>query len=161
MNKSVVARTRQRSRRGMQDMSALPSCWSTQFTWACKDNIATKWTMAASSNRSSLPSGDHVFAVVDYYSLYIEIQVMKSTTTDKIIASLKRMFLTHGLPISIVTVPNLLVTNLESSWKMRELSIVPLHHCGRRRTEKYSVKIVPCKSASQLLRLRRKAGKRN
>ena len=28
---------------------------------------------------------------------------MKSTTTDKIIASLKRMFLTHGEPISIVT----------------------------------------------------------
>ena len=50
-----------------------------------------------------LPSGDHVFAVVDYYSRYIEIQVMKSTTTDKIIASLKRMFLTHGLPISVTT----------------------------------------------------------
>ena len=50
-----------------------------------------------------LPSGDPVLAVVDYYSRYIEIQVMKSTTTDKIIASLKRIFLTHGLPISIVT----------------------------------------------------------
>ena len=51
----------------------------------------------------SLPSVDHVFAVVDNYSRYVEIQVMKSTTTDKVIASLKRMFLTHGLPISIVT----------------------------------------------------------
>ena len=50
----------------------------------------------------SLPSDDHVFVVVDNYSRYVEIQVMKPTT-DKVIASLKRMFLTHGLPISIVT----------------------------------------------------------
>ena len=49
----------------------------------------------------SLPSGDHLFVAVDYYSRYVEADVMKSTTTDKIIASLKTMFLTHGLPISI------------------------------------------------------------
>lgn len=49
-----------------------------------------------------LPSDDHVFTVVDCYSRYIEIQEMKSTT-DKIIDSLKRMFLTHGLPISVAT----------------------------------------------------------
>lgn len=49
----------------------------------------------------SLPSGDHLFVAVDYYSRYIEVEHMKSTTTDKIIRSLKRMFLTHGLPLSI------------------------------------------------------------
>ena len=48
-----------------------------------------------------LPSGDNIFAVVDYYSRYVEIQVMKSMATAKMTASLKHMFLTHGLPISI------------------------------------------------------------
>ena len=50
-----------------------------------------------------LPSGDHLFVVLDYYSRYMEVQVLKSTTTDKIIWSLKSMFLTHGLPVSITT----------------------------------------------------------
>ena len=34
-----------------------------------------------------LPPGDHLFVVVDYYSRYLEVQVLKSTTTDKSIAS--------------------------------------------------------------------------
>ena len=49
----------------------------------------------------SLPSGDHLFVAVDYYSRYVEVDVMKSTTTDKIIASLKKMFHIHGLPICV------------------------------------------------------------
>lgn len=48
-----------------------------------------------------LPSGDHLFVVVDYYSRYMEVDVLRSTTADKVIASLKKMFLTHGLPVSI------------------------------------------------------------
>ena len=40
--------------------------------------------------------------VVDYESRCIEVQVLKSTT-DKIIESLKNMFLTHGLPVTIPT----------------------------------------------------------
>ena len=51
----------------------------------------------------SLPSGDHLFVVVDYYSRYMELQVLKSTTTNKIIWSLKSLLLTHGLPVSITT----------------------------------------------------------
>ena len=47
----------------------------------------------------SLPSGDHLLVAVEYYSRYVEVDVKKSTTTDKIIASLK--FLTNGLPKSI------------------------------------------------------------
>ena len=49
----------------------------------------------------SLPSRDHQFVVVDYHTRYMEVQVLKSTTTDKIIKSLKS--LTHGLPVSITT----------------------------------------------------------
>ena len=49
----------------------------------------------------SLPSGDHLFVGVDYYSHYMEVDVLKTTTADKVIGSLKRMFLAHGLPVSI------------------------------------------------------------
>ena len=53
----------------------------------------------------SLPSGDHILVVVDYYSRYMEVEVLKSTTADncKVIASLRKIFLTHGLPVSITT----------------------------------------------------------
>ena len=33
----------------------------------------------------------------------MEVEVLKSTTADKVIASLRKIFLTHGLPISITT----------------------------------------------------------
>ena len=51
----------------------------------------------------SLPSGDHLLVVVDYYSRYMEVEVLTSTTADKVIASLRKIFLTHGLPVSITT----------------------------------------------------------
>ena len=51
----------------------------------------------------SLPSGDHLLVVVDYYSRYMEVEVLKSTTADKVIASLRKIFRTHGLPVSITT----------------------------------------------------------
>ncbi|XP_021353566.1 uncharacterized protein K02A2.6-like [Mizuhopecten yessoensis] len=56
-----------------------------------------------SADLMSLPSGDYIFVVVDYYSRYFEVDTMKSTTTDKIVRSLGKMFLTHGFPISITT----------------------------------------------------------
>ena len=51
----------------------------------------------------SLPSGNHLFVVLDNYSRCMEVQVLKSTTTDKIIRRLKSVFLTHGMPVSITT----------------------------------------------------------
>ena len=51
----------------------------------------------------SLPSRDHLLVVVDYYSRYIEVAVLRCTTADKVIASLRKIFFTHGLPVSITT----------------------------------------------------------
>ena len=51
----------------------------------------------------SLPSGDHLLVVVDYYSRYMEIEDLRFTTANKVIASLRKIFLTHGLPVSITT----------------------------------------------------------
>ena len=50
-----------------------------------------------------LPSGDSVLVVVDYFSRYYEIEIMRSTTSEKIIESLERIFMIHGLPISVTS----------------------------------------------------------
>ena len=51
----------------------------------------------------SLPSGHTLLVVVDYYSRYLEVDFLNSTTTGKVIASLKKIFLIHGLPKEITT----------------------------------------------------------
>ena len=50
-----------------------------------------------------LPSGDSVLVVVDYFSRYYEIDIMRSTTSEKIIESLERIFMIHGLPLSVTS----------------------------------------------------------
>jgi len=49
----------------------------------------------------SRPSGDHLLVVFDYHSHYMEVEVSRSTTADKVIASLRKTFLTHELPVNI------------------------------------------------------------
>ncbi|XP_061196490.1 uncharacterized protein K02A2.6-like [Saccostrea echinata] len=50
-----------------------------------------------------LPSGDSLLVLVDCYSRWMDVTIMKSTTTDKVIQSLKSTFATHGVPLSIRT----------------------------------------------------------
>ena len=52
-----------------------------------------------------LPSCDSVLhvVVVDYFSRYYEIEIMHSTTSEKIIESLERIFMIHGLPLSVTS----------------------------------------------------------
>lgn len=67
------------------------------------DLPAGPWQDVAIDLMGPLPSGDYVFVCVDYYSRYYEIDILKSTTTERIIDSLEKMFLTHGLPLSITS----------------------------------------------------------
>ena len=39
--------------------------------------------------------------MVDYFSRYYEIEILFSTTSEKIIESLERIFMIHGLPLSV------------------------------------------------------------
>lgn len=61
------------------------------------------WQLLGADLLGPLPSGDSLFVVVDYYSRYVEVEIMRKTTTDRIIKSLHKMFQIHGLPIQIVT----------------------------------------------------------
>ena len=48
-------------------------------------------------------SGDSVLVVVDYFSRNYEIEIMCSTTSAEIIKSLERIFMIHGLPLSVTS----------------------------------------------------------
>ena len=59
------------------------------------------WQRLAMDFSGPLPSGDSVLVVVECYSCYYEIAVMRTTTSEKTIDVLKEIFMQHGLPISV------------------------------------------------------------
>ena len=61
------------------------------------------WQDLATDLMGPLPSGECVFVVVDYYSRYFEVDILKSVTSVTIIGSLERIFCTHGLQQSLKT----------------------------------------------------------
>ena len=48
-----------------------------------------------------LPSGHSLLVIVDYYSRFYEVEIMQSTTAEKVIDCLADTFSRHGLPITI------------------------------------------------------------
>ena len=50
-----------------------------------------------------LPTGESILVVVDYYSRYYEIDIMRSTVASKVISSLEEIFVSHGLPESLTS----------------------------------------------------------
>ena len=48
-----------------------------------------------------MPTGESLLVVVDYYSLYYEVVIMHSTTTEKIVDALSRNFARFGFPHSL------------------------------------------------------------
>ena len=61
------------------------------------------WQDLAVDLLGPLPSRDSVLVVVDYFSRFYEIGVMRSTTSEKIIERLEEIFTTHGLPLSVTS----------------------------------------------------------
>ncbi|KAK6192673.1 hypothetical protein SNE40_004107 [Patella caerulea] len=64
---------------------------------------SSPWEHLAADLLGPLPSGENIFVVVDYYSRYFELRIMKNTTTERIVTMLEEIFLTHGLPVSLQT----------------------------------------------------------
>ena len=50
-----------------------------------------------------LPDGESILVLVAYYSRYYEVDILKSTTAEKVISSLEVMFSKHGLPESLTS----------------------------------------------------------
>ena len=59
------------------------------------------WKDLAVDLMGPLPSGHSLLVIVDYYSRFYEVEVMQSTTTEKIIDRLADTFCRHGLPNTI------------------------------------------------------------
>lgn len=61
------------------------------------------WEHLCADFLGPLPTGENLFVVVDFYSRWIEIDIMKEITSQKVIKSLDNIFSTHGLPETIQT----------------------------------------------------------
>lgn len=64
---------------------------------------AGPWEDLAMDFLGPLPSGESVLVVIDYYSRYYEIAIMKSTAGERTVGVLKTIFARHGLPLSVRT----------------------------------------------------------
>ena len=61
------------------------------------------WRDLAVDLMGPLPDGESILVLVDYYSRYYEVDILKSTTTEKVISSLEVMLSKHGLPESLTS----------------------------------------------------------
>lgn len=50
-----------------------------------------------------LPDGQYVFVVIDYYSRYFEVRLIRTVTSQMLAECLDDIFTTHGLPVSLKT----------------------------------------------------------
>ena len=55
------------------------------------------WQDCAADILGPLPSGENLLVVVDYYSRYFEVVILRSTTSAKVIDSLKPIFAQFGV----------------------------------------------------------------
>ena len=61
------------------------------------------WQDLAADLMGPLPSGHSLLVVVDYYSRYYEVEILQSTTTEKVIDKIDEIFSRHGLPVTLKT----------------------------------------------------------
>lgn len=61
------------------------------------------WEDLAMDLLGPLPTGESLLVVVDYFSRYFEIAIMKSVTSERIVKELTKIFATHSLPKSVTT----------------------------------------------------------
>ncbi|XP_033126935.1 uncharacterized protein K02A2.6-like, partial [Anneissia japonica] len=50
-----------------------------------------------------LPTGEYLLVVIDRYSRYPEVEIVKSTNIQSVIPKLDRIFATHGIPLQVIT----------------------------------------------------------
>ena len=61
------------------------------------------WQDCSADLLGPLPTGESILVVVDYYSRFLEVAILKSTTTAKIIEAITPMFARFGVPFSLRT----------------------------------------------------------
>jgi transposase InsO family protein len=61
------------------------------------------WQDLALDLLGPLPTGESLLIVVDYFSRYFEVVIMKKVTSERVIKGLEPIFARHGLPVSITS----------------------------------------------------------
>ena len=61
------------------------------------------WRNLAIDLLGSLPTGESILVVVDFYSRYYEIDITRSTVASKVISSLEQIFARHGVTESLTS----------------------------------------------------------
>lgn len=59
------------------------------------------WVDLAIDFLGPMPTGEYVFVVIDYYSRYMELEIMNKITAQETVKRLKRIFRTWGFPRTI------------------------------------------------------------
>jgi transposase InsO family protein len=59
------------------------------------------WQDLAVDLLGPLPNGEHILVVVDYYSRYYEVALMRNPTSEKVINAMLPMIARHGNPFSV------------------------------------------------------------
>ena len=81
------------------------------------------WRDLAIDLLGPLPSGESILVVVDYYSNYYEVDIMRSTVASKVISSLQEIFERHGLPESLTSDngPQFVATEFTEDMEQQEI----------------------------------------
>ena len=76
------------------------------------------WRDCSADLLAPLPTGESVLVVADYYSRFLKVAILKSTTSTKIIEAITPMFARFGVPFSLRTDngPQLCPKNLSRSY---------------------------------------------
>ena len=61
------------------------------------------WQDVAADLLGPLPGGEYLFVAVNYYSRYLEIEILKTVLSRDIVDSLDHIFARHGIPVSMKT----------------------------------------------------------
>ena len=104
------------------------------------------WQDVAADLMGPMPGGENLLVVVDYYSRFFEVVVMKSTTTPRIIAALMDIFARFGFPYTLKTDNGSQFVNGEFEGFLKEcgLNIESHHLSGHKRMERWKDRTGHC-----------------
>ena len=73
------------------------------------------WQDLALDLLGPMPTGEHLLVLVDYFSRWVEVDIIKSTTSETIIKCLDKQFSRYGVPSTLRTDnrPNLVSAEME------------------------------------------------
>ena len=96
------------------------------------------WQYLAADMLGPMLTGESILVVIDYYIRYFEISILRSTTSEKIVETMTKLFVTHGLPLAICTDNTAKFTSETFKSFLREHGFIHHRNQGCQRMFEYS-----------------------